>query len=33
MVYTKMPLFIIKFTCDKPKVSTTLIAYGVFQQG
>jgi len=28
-----MSLFIIKFTCDKPKVTTTLIVYGVFQQG
>jgi len=32
MVYTKIPLFIIKFTCDKPKVTTTLIVYDVFQQ-
>jgi len=28
-----MSLFIIKFTCDKSKVTTTLIVYGVFQQG
>jgi len=33
MIYTKIPLFIIKFTCDKPNVTTTLVVYGVFQQG
>jgi len=28
-----MSLFIIKFTCDKPNVTITLIVYCVFQQG
>ena len=33
MFLTKISLFIIKFTCDKPNVTTTLIVYSVFQQG
>jgi len=28
-----MSLFIIKFTCDEPKVTTLLIVWCVFQQG